>query len=128
MCGSGVPNVGDRIIVFGCGDNNNVNKNIRLHNFTSFTGYTRWSQKNEDLIMKHVGNEINECGNQVFSERCMKRNLNICKRIRREIEPLRPSVFIEPVLERTDEVEPIRKVDKPIRFRNFFSGFLNRRF
>ena len=37
MCGAGVPNIGDKIIVFGCGDRD-VSRNIRLHNFLVIQG------------------------------------------------------------------------------------------
>ena len=133
MCGAGIPSVNDKIIVFACGDNNNKNKNIRLHNFTSFTGFVRWNQANEDLVRKLVGRDGEKCRDRVFSERCMRRDLDICKKIK-SMEPLVAPVYKEPVLEEVEE--PVLEVmdynkfeGQPIgTFRNLFSGYLNRRY
>ena len=61
-------------------NNNFQNKNLRLNDFTSFTGFVRWTKEREDFIRGMVGDKGYQCGGMVFSERCVQRNFDICRK------------------------------------------------
>ena len=92
LCGAGIPSINNKIIIFGCKENNKINKkskkneneknekknknknndNIFLNSFTSYTGFVQWSQEKENLIIKILGNKINECKDVFFNDKCLK--------------------------------------------------------
>ena len=131
MCGPGKPLLGEKIIVFTCGKNKNKNENFRLHDFTSFTGFVRWNEENEDLVRGLVGAAGEICRDTAFSERCVRRDLGICGKIRKELVPLRSVVY-----ESVEVAEPVKQtflatgfnvgVDGQ-SFNSSFLSFLNRR-
>ncbi len=125
LCGPGVPSLNDKIIVFACGNGNN--KNWSVHQFVPFTGWVKYSEENLAIIKKQTGLALPlDCNNNVFFERCMKRDLEICSKIKKEptimeIEPIMKPVQIQKVP--TDYNVFEYKINP--RNRSFLSGHIN---
>ncbi len=55
MCGAGIPKVGERIIVFACGNEKNPDDDFKLNSYVHFSGWTKWSWSAENSVKFQTG-------------------------------------------------------------------------
>lgn len=79
LCGSGIPKVGDKIIVFACEKSNSTN--LKINSFVMSTGHVNWSFANESKVKEITGKiSTGVCRCARKAEKCLKRDDNICFR------------------------------------------------
>ncbi len=88
-CGSGIPQIGDKIIVFACADKNDNFNSFKVNQFVPYTGWVAHSfaKENEVKSITGIWNPPIKCRCARTYERCLNRNTaGTC-----------PNIFVPPV-------------------------------
>ncbi len=116
MCGAGIPNIGEKIIVFACGNDENPDDNLRVNNYVAFSGWTKWSWSKENTMRHQTGIYFppRSCRCARKFEKCLNRKTTSCD----VVIPRKPMIMIapEPIL-----IEEVKITEPVIRMENNLS-------